>query len=239
MSSADKIAILDRGFGAATFAQVVDSLLPVLPSVHALFAQRTDFSTRFLYRHLVPRLLEVGAGPILMPLRRPLEANLEPSVLYKDVPLQIERLSPGKLYQFSGYDIYDAAKFLDYLYRSMMAQPSPRPGTILLVECPEPLGDALEIAVRRFVQGGATLGTTVWLHYALPLVPRDMLGQMGSVCVFLPSKQDVQILSDLLPLPVKDWDIKDLRQHLLLYGHLGEPATWVTYGPLLGATAST
>jgi len=232
MSSTGEFTIWDRGLGATIFSKVVGPLIRSLPNVHTLFAQRAGFSDRFLYRHLVPRLLEQGAGPILMPLRRPLETNLHPIVLYKSDSLQVEGLVSSQIYQFSSHDLYEAAEFLEGFYNSTVSQLPPKTNIILLIDSLEPLSDALELIIRRFVQEGTTLKITVWLHYPLSLMPCDLLGQMGNVFVFLPSAQDVRILCDAMPLPAKDWDVESLRQHLFLYGHVGEPASWVTYGPL-------
>lgn len=232
MSSVDELTIWDRGLGATAFARIVGPLIRSLPNAHTLFAQRVGFSDRFLYRHLVPRLLEQGAGPILLPLRHLLETNLDPTVLYQGVSLQAGALAPGRIYQFNSHDIHETVELLDGLHRSMVSQLPPRARTILLVDSLEPLGNALEVVIRRFMQEGMTLKVTVWLHHPLPLMSHDLLGQMSNVFVFLPSRQDVQILRDVLPLPARDLDVESLRQHLLLYGHVGEPASWVTYGPL-------
>jgi hypothetical protein len=224
--------ILDRGPGTTIFAEAVGELIRSLPYTHAVIGQRIGFSDRFLYRQMLPILLERGEISVILPFGRALDARFDLNIVRKGCLPESNDLIPGQIYQLSEIDASTVSEFLLDLRGLLASYPQKKLNLVVVLDSLAPMEEELELSIRRLLRDGRDLHLSVWLHYPLKFIPRDLFGQVGNVLVFLPSMSELRILRRALPLPAQHWKVSSLRRCLILYGHAAKPASWNVYGPI-------
>lgn len=193
---------------------------------HTFFAWRTGISDRFLDEVLLPRLRDIGIATVIVPLWRSfwLE-NLKTQTFCSLETLQTHGLSSvltsGEfLYVFNAQTPEDGFQVIEKVLRQI----NDKSGTknvrqfVVLLEIFGPFDTQLNHALHLLMRDGLARGIVLWLHAEVVNTPKGFLDQFHNHIILMPSKSEIDILSEIQPMPIDVLELKGYRRNVAIIG---------------------
>lgn len=191
-----------------------------LIGINTIFLQRPGFSDQLLYG-LIHKVLNDKSVSVIFTLPQPSRIPLEPPPFVLDLE-QRETIQNniviGIAYRILANDDDEAAQTLAS-FRSYLSGNSLQNPIILVFDSIHKWGDSLESEVRYWLREAPQSNISIWLHCPLDNLPVDLVTTVGSVVAVWPSKNEITLLRNMLPLREVTWEGESSHNGILIYSH--------------------
>jgi hypothetical protein len=219
--------IVDSGIEASSFSTFASQQRGFVSS-SLILVHRAGVSDRILYKFFLYESLRRGAI-VVFPLVQHSFAGIDlegkrlrPIEIFRDKNWESKKnlFLSGNMYKFHTKSQEDCAVLLSRLREIISTGKENHSeqnihSIIFIVDTLQKWEHQLEFQLRELIGEASTINVNLWLHCPLDLIPTDLISTIGNVIVVWPTVNEINILSNYLPLVQHEYSEFELSRGML------------------------